>query len=149
MPESRQFCTFFVDQLFFGVEVERVQEVIHYQPITRVPLAPPVVRGLINLRGQIVPIVALRCCLELSELPEKSLSEQLSFNVVVRIDDEVISLLVDEVGEVLEIPDDCFESPPETLKGRARELIRGAYKLQEQLLLILDTVKVAEVTAAR
>jgi purine-binding chemotaxis protein CheW len=149
MLQSRRFCTFFVDKLFFGVEVERVQEVIRYQPITRVPLAPPVVRGLINLRGQIVPVVALRCSLELSELPEKSLSEQFSFNVVVRIDDEVISLLVDEVGEVLAISDDYFEHPPETLKGRIRELIRGAYKLQEQLLLVLDTEKVAEVTAAR
>lgn len=149
MPAFRQFCTFFLDHLFLGVDVERVQEIIRYQPITRVPLAPPVVRGLINLRGQIVPIIALRCCLELNERPEQSQSEQLSFNVVVRLDGEVISLLVDEVGEVLQISNDYFERPPETLKGRARELIRGAYKFQEQLLLILDIEKVAEVTAVR
>jgi purine-binding chemotaxis protein CheW len=159
MPEFHQFCTFFLSDLFLGLEVEKVQEIIRYQNITRVPLAPPAVQGLINLRGQIVPAVNLRRCLNLSEsaldsgLPSASLNkesgEQLPLNVVVRMADEVISILVDEVGEVLEIADDCFERSPETLKGKARELIRGAYKLQQQLLLILDTEKVVEVTAAR
>jgi purine-binding chemotaxis protein CheW len=159
MTEFNQFCTFFLSDLFLGLEVEKVQEIIRYQNITRVPLAPPAVQGLINLRGQIVPAVNLRRCLNLSEsaldssLPSASLNpesgEQLPLNVVVRMADEVISILVDEVGEVLEIGDDCFERSPEMLKGKARELIRGAYKLQEQLLLILDTEKIVEVTAAR
>ncbi|MEC4882129.1 MAG: chemotaxis protein CheW [Scytonema sp. PMC 1070.18] len=145
MLKSQQFCTFLLDSIFFGVEVERVQEVIRYQHTTRVPLAPPVVHGLINLRGQIVPVIALRRCLELNELSQKSFSKQLSFNVVVKNDDEVISLLVDDVGEVLEVSEDCFESPPKTLKGRARELIRGAYKLENQLLLILDIDKITDI----
>ena len=70
MAGKKQFSTFVVDRLLFGVEVEKVQEVIRYQEMTRVPLAPPVVKGLINLRGQIVTAIDLRRRLELSERPK-------------------------------------------------------------------------------
>jgi purine-binding chemotaxis protein CheW len=137
MNDSKQFCTFFVNGLFFGVEVLKVQEVIRYQEMTQVPLAPPTIQGLINLRGQIVTAIDLRRRLEL----EARASQELPMNVVVRSDDGAISLLVDEIGDVVEIHDDIYERPPETLKGVARELIQGVYKLKERLLLILDTEK--------
>ena len=140
MSISNQYCTFQLDNLFFGVEVQKFQEVIRYQEMTRVPLASPVVRGLINLRGQIVTAIDLRCRLELKPLPEG----RLPMNVVVRTDDGPISLLVDEIGDVLEVNASTFERPPETLKGEARELIRGAYKLKDRLLLTLDTERVVE-----
>jgi purine-binding chemotaxis protein CheW len=132
---DRQFCTFLLGGQHFGVEVLRVQEVIRQQEMTRVPLAPPVVRGLINLRGQIVTAVDLRRRLELPDRPD---GDQ-PVNVVVQTDDGAVSLLVDEIGEVLEVPEAAFERPPETLRGPARELVRGAYKLDGRLLLILDT----------
>src|SRR5258708_39651011 len=69
MPADRSYCTFYLDDIFFGVEVEKVQEVVCYQEMTRVPLAPPGVRGLINLRGQIVTALDLRRRLELPERP--------------------------------------------------------------------------------
>ena len=137
MAEAQQFCTFFLEGLFFGIEVEKVQEVIRYQEMTRVPLAPSVVGGLINLRGQIVTAVDMRRRLGLSERPE----DQLPMNVVVRTEDGAVSLLVDEIGDVLETEGESFERPPETVQGVARELIRGVYKLKGQLLLILDTDK--------
>ncbi len=137
MAEAQQFCTFFLEGLFFGIEVEKVQEVIRYQEMTRVPLAPSVVGGLINLRGQIVTAVDMRRRLGLSERPE----DQLPMNVVVRTEDGAVSLLVDEIGDVLETEEESFERPPETVQGVARELIRGVYKLKGQLLLILDTDK--------
>ena len=140
MSISNQYCTFQLDNLFFGVEVQKVQEVIRYQEMTRVPLASPVVRGLINLRGQIVTAIDLRCRLELKPLPEG----RLPMTVVVRTADGPISLLVDEIGDVLEVNASTFERPPETLKGEARELIRGAYKLKDRLLLTLDTERVVE-----
>ena len=71
-------------------------------------------------------------------------------NVVMRADDEAVSLLVDEIGEVVDVDDATFEVPPETLDGVARDLITGAYKLADRLLLVLDTeraVAVAEVDA--
>jgi purine-binding chemotaxis protein CheW len=133
MSRSTQFATFALDGLLFGVEVQHVQEVIRYQAMTRVPLAPDVVSGLINLRGQIVPAIDLRRRLELRARPEG----QLPMNVVVRTPDGAVSLLVDEIGDVVEGDEAAFEAPPETLRGTARQLIRGAYKLADRLLLVL------------
>ena len=145
MAAEHQYCTFFLDGLYFGIEVLRVQEIIRYQEMTRVPLAPPVVRGLINLRGQIVTALDLRKRLELKERPDG----QLPMNVVVQTDDGPISLLVDDVGDVLEVSEKAFEPPPQTLGGVVRELIRGAYKLKGRLLLVLDSERAVNVGNAR
>jgi purine-binding chemotaxis protein CheW len=145
MNIERQLCTFFLQGLFFGVEVERVQEVIRYQEMTRVPLAPAVIAGLINLRGQIVTAIDLRQQLGLSART----SEELPMNVVIRRDDGPISLLVDEIGDVVEVDEHLFEHPPDTLDGQRREFIRGVYKLKEQLLLLLDSEKAMSVVGNR
>ena len=137
MAERRQFCTFFLDGLRFGVDVQKVQEVVPYQEMTRVPLAPLTVAGLLNLRGQIVTGINLRRRLE---LPEPALGT-LPVNVVLRGEDSPVSFLVDEIGEVIEVAADAWERPPETLQGRVRELIQGVYPLQDELLLILDTAR--------
>ena len=135
MADNQQFCTFFLNDLFFGVEVEKVQEVIRFQETTRVPLAPRVVGGLINLRGQIVTALDLRRRLQLPDRSEKDVP----MNVVIRTDEGALSLLVDEIGDVVEVQQSDFEKVPDTLSGTARELIRGAFKLKEHLLLLLDT----------
>jgi purine-binding chemotaxis protein CheW len=137
MAERRQFCTFFLDGLRFGVDVQKVQEVVPYQEMTRVPLAPPTVRGLLNLRGQIVTGIDLRRRLE---LPERA-AGSLPMNVVLQGEDSPVSFLVDEIGEVIEVAADAWERPPETLQGRVRELIQAVYPLADELLLVLDTVK--------
>jgi purine-binding chemotaxis protein CheW len=138
---EQQFCTFFVDGLFFGVEVHKVQEVIRYQGMTDVPLAPAEIGGLINLRGQIVTAIDLRKRLAMSE---RQGSEQ-PMNVVVRTGDGAVSLLVDEIGDVVEVADSTFEEVPDTLKGVGRDLIRGVYKLKERLLLLLDTERAIDI----
>ena len=135
MSASRQFCTFYLDGFFFGVEVDKVQEVIRHQPTTPVPLASEVIGGLINLRGQIVAAIDLRRRLE---LPVRATGET-PMNVVVRSDDGAVSLLVDEIGDVVEVEEQDFERPPDTLSGTGKELIRGAFKMRERLLLLLDT----------
>ncbi len=137
MQERQQFCTFFLDGLRFGVDVQKVQEVVPYQPMTRVPLAPPTVCGLLNLRGQIVTGIDLRRRLELPERADGALP----LNIVMRGEDSPVSLLVDEIGEVLEVDAGAWERPPETLQGRVRDLIQGVCPLEDELLLILDTVK--------
>ena len=144
MAVGRQFCTFFLNGLFFGVEVEKVQEVIRYQEMTKVPLAPPVVGGLINLRGQIVIALDLRRRID---LPDRA-PDQLPMNVVVRTDDGAVSLLVDEIGDVIEVDEGAFERPPETLQGASRDLIRGAYKLKDRLLIVLDANRIVRVENA-
>ena len=142
--ERRQLATFFLDGLQFGVEVERVQEIIRWQPMTRVPLTSSVVRGLINLRGQIVTAIDLR---ELLRMPRRD-EQHLPTNVVVRTDDGAVSLLVDEIGDVLEIGDETFEQPPETVTGITRELVQGVCKLSDQLLLVLDTERALRIDGA-
>ena len=144
MNESKQYATFFLNNLFLGVEVLKVQEVIRYQEMTRVPLAPTMIQGLINLRGQIVTAIDLR---RRFEFPARA-EGQLPMNVVVRSEDGAVSLLVDEIGDVVEIEDDAYERPPETLIGAARELVTGVYKLKKRLLLILDTERTVSLPGA-
>jgi len=138
MQSSASYCTFRVDRLYLGVDVLQVQEVIHSLQMTRVPLTSRIVRGLINLRGQILTAIDLRRRLELGDRP----ADQLPMNVVIRTETGPMSLLVDEIGDVVEVDEQMFEPRPETLKGVARDLIRGAYKLKDGLLLILHTDKV-------
>src|SRR5580692_11601260 len=135
-----QFSTFFVADLFFGVDVLRVQEVLRFQPMTRVPQAPAVIEGLINLRGQIVTAIDMRRRLA---LPARA-DGQTPMNMVVRTDEGAVSLLVDEIGDVLDVDESLYERPPENLDRAARELIDGVYKLKDRLLLVLDTERTAD-----
>lgn len=138
MSEEKQFCTFYLEGHCFGVNVLEVQEVFRYQEMTSVPLSPPTITGLINLRGQIITAIDLRRIMNLKDRDEDSMP----MNVVVRTSDGVVSLLVDAIGDVLEVPQEMYEKPPENLEGPLRELVRGVYKLEGKLLLILDTEKV-------
>jgi purine-binding chemotaxis protein CheW len=141
MATSQQFCTFFLDSHLFGVPVPQVQEVIRFHELTRVPLAPDVVEGMINLRGQIVIAIDLRRRLLLRPRG----SGELPVNVVVRTADGAVSLLVDEIGDVVEVEDSTFEAPPETLQGAMRSMILGVHKLEGRLLLLLDSEKACQV----
>jgi purine-binding chemotaxis protein CheW len=142
MAHASQFCTFYLDKLLFGVELKSVQEVIRSQDVTRVPLAPEVVSGLINLRGQVVTAVDLRRRLEL----EPRASGVFAMNVVIRADDGPISMQVDEIGDVVEVEESSFELPPETLRGGVRTMITGVHKLHERLMLVLDIEKACQMT---
>jgi purine-binding chemotaxis protein CheW len=128
--------------MFFGLEVEQVQEVIRFQSMTRVPLAPAEVHGLINLRGQIVTAIDMRTRMGLPHL-----DDELPMNVILTGDYGAVSLLVDEIGDVIEVEDELFEHPPNTLGRDVRELVRGVYKLDGQLLLILDATAAIQIAA--
>jgi purine-binding chemotaxis protein CheW len=144
MSETRQFCTLHLAGHLFGVPVMQVQEVISYQPMTRVPLANPVIDGLINLRGQIVTAIDLRKRLDFDARD----SEQQSMNVVVQTPGGVVSLLVDEIGDVVEVEETIYEAPPETLTGVAKDLILGVYKFEDRLLLELDIDRAVTISSA-
>jgi purine-binding chemotaxis protein CheW len=144
MAQTSQFCTFFLDKLLFGVELKGVQEVIRSLDMTKVPLAPAAVSGLINLRGQIVTAVDLRRRLEL----EPSQPGTLAMNVVVRSEDGSVSLLVDEIGDVVEVEEATFEPPPETLRNSVRSMILGVHKLNDRLMHVLDIEQACQMTDA-
>ena len=137
----RQLATFVVDGLLCGVDVLTVQEVIRHQTMTPVPCAPRVVEGLINLRGQIVTAIDMRRRLGLPERPDALLS----MNVVVRTAEGVVSLLVDEIGDVVEVKPDWFEVTPDTIGATVRSVIDGVYKLSGRLLLTVDVERIASV----
>ncbi|MEH2436384.1 MAG: chemotaxis protein CheW [Nostoc sp.] len=192
---EQQICTFFLKGVYFGIDVQHVQEVIRPQAMTRVPLAPPDICGLINLRGQIITVIDLQRRLEMSEpqtqsttklgdepdfsryvekpmrnltlpsLPEKGENSKppsckergfpdpvksqvdaaQGFNIIVYCNHEVVSLLVDDVGDVLEFAHNTFQPPLATLKGRMRQMLAGAYPLPEGFLLVLDAEKILDV----
>jgi purine-binding chemotaxis protein CheW len=138
---DRQFATFYANGLLFGVEVVRVQEVLRYQEMTPVPRAPEVIEGLINLRGQIVTAIDARRRLG---LPARE-ADRTPMNMVIRSDDGAVSLLVDEIGDVLDVEQAAFEPVPENVAPSIRDLTTGVYKLKERLLLVLDTGKAVDV----
>jgi purine-binding chemotaxis protein CheW len=140
IPGSNQLCTFALGDLLLGLDVKRVQEVLRHQPMTPVPLSSKVIRGLINLRGQIVLAIDLAYCLGVEALTSGSQS----MVVVIRSEDGAASLLVDGIRDIVSISPDSYEPPPETLQGRSREFIKGAYKLPRQLLLVLDPDRILE-----
>jgi len=137
MSAPRQLCTFRLDGLWFGLPVSRVQEVLRYQPVTPVPLAPRDIAGLINLRGRIVAAVDLRCTLAMPTRPPG----RLPGNVVVHGKDGPLSLLVDEIGEVLAVDEQQLQPPPDSVEPATRRLLRGVCPLARGLLLWLDGEK--------
>ena len=141
----KQYCTFYLNGMLFGVDVLEVQEVLLYQEMTQVPLAHDAIKGLINLRGQIVTAIDLRDRFSLSY----SRSDEPPKNIVIQSEDGAVSLLVDEIGEVIEPDENLFEETPENIKGVAREMIQGVYKLDGNLLLILDTLKTISINSCQ
>jgi purine-binding chemotaxis protein CheW len=134
---SKKFCTFRLENYLFGLDVLQVQEIMRNLEFTKIPLAPPVIEGLINLRGQILTAIDMRVRLD---LPPRDTARS-PIHVVVCCDDGAVSLLVDVIGDMMDLPDADCEPPPDTIPGRARDLICGVYKLEKQLLLVLDVKK--------
>lgn len=135
MSETRQYVSCTVGDLLIGLRVDVVREVTSGSDLTPVPLASPLVSGLLNLRGEIVTAIDLRRCLQLADRP----AGERAVNLILRSEDSSVSLLVDQVGDVLEVGDDQIQPPPRTLTGAARDLITGIHKLDGRLLLMLDT----------
>ena len=135
----RLYATFFIDDMPFGVDATDVQEILLPQRMTDVPLAPPEVSGLMNLRGQIVTNLDLRQRLG---LPSHDVDDE-SLNVVLRTKHGPLSVIVDGVGDVFEADDADLAPPPETLSPPMANLVRAVHKLDDQLLLVLDVHQIA------
>lgn len=144
MSDDSQFCTFTVDGLYLGIAVRQVQEVLRSLEMTRVPLAPNAVEGLINLHGQIVTAIDLRLRLGLApRAPDRE-----PMHVVVRTDDGAVSFMVDDIDDVIEADADSFERAPETMRAETRAFVKGVYKMPKRLLLVLDTTRVVNIELA-
>lgn len=131
--KSKQFTTFTVDGRVYGIDVMKVQEVTKPLQVTVMRTAPAFVKGLINLRGQIATAIGLR---ELFGLRVNDDIEKMT--VVCRIEDVLISLLVDNIGDVVEVDDGSFESTPVTVPANIRPFMDGVYKTDGAILSILN-----------
>lgn len=131
--DSSQYSTFTVAGRLYGIDVTKVQEVVRPMAMTKIPLAPPYIKGLINLRGQVATAIDLR---ELFELPGRPTEELM--NVVCKSHGTLLSFQVDEIGDVLEVKKADFERTPSTIKDSVRRFLGGIYKIDGGLLSMID-----------
>ena len=132
--DASDFVTMTVAGQLFGIPVLQVRDVLGPQRLTRVPLAPPEVAGSLNLRGRIVTSIDVRVRLGIPPRP----TDQRGMSVVVDLQGELYSLMVDTVGEVLSLQEQTFETSPSTLDPRWRDISRGIYRLKDQLLVVIE-----------
>ena len=138
--DELQLVSFTIGSEEFGVDILKVQEINRTVEITTVPQAPHYVEGVINLRGKVIPIIDLRKRFGL-ELKEHDKNTRI---VVVDIDGNVMGMIVDSVSEVLRLPSNTIEPPPELATGINAEYIKGVAKLEDRLLIFLDLSKIVE-----
>jgi purine-binding chemotaxis protein CheW len=150
---KQQFCTFYLNDTYFGLPIQQVQEIVRHQTPTPVPLADRDVCGLINLRGQIITVVNLKRRLNLSTAPVSARaaspsdalvnpSEMPQYDVVISANGDMVSLQIDQLDDILELSEDDFEPPPAHLQGTLRSFLQGTYKLANGFLLVLDPAKI-------
>jgi purine-binding chemotaxis protein CheW len=139
---TQQYATFQVGDMFMGIELSRVQELMRYQEMASVPLAPAAVEGLINLRGQIVTALDMRRIFSLPPMDDAQ-----PMNIVIRSEGGAVSLLVDEICDVLDVPQDSWTQLPANLPVTQRAFLKGVYQLDSSLLMVVDTERVISVGA--
>jgi purine-binding chemotaxis protein CheW len=149
--DNGQFLTFTLQNEEYGIEILKVQEIKGFSKITPIPNAPSFVRGVMNLRGTVVPIIDLRARFAMTEKEY----DQFTCIIVVNVGTRVVGLVVDTVSDVLNIPNDSIAEPPELASVGDSSCITGMGKLGERIVMLLDTARLvgveelsAETTAA-
>ena len=133
--ELRQFISFSVGEEEYGLELLRVKEVIRVREITWLPKAPSFVKGIINLRGDVIPIIDLRDKFGL-EAREHTATTRV---IVVEVEGRLMGMVVDSASQVVRIPVDQIDPPPPVVGGFSREFITGVGKLEDKLVILLNT----------
>ncbi len=128
------YITMTIAGQLFGLPVLSVQDVLGPQKIAKIPLAPPEIAGSLNLRGRIVTAVDMRKRLHL----ERRDDDENNMSIVVEHQGELYSLVIDQVGEVLNLPSERFEATPANLDSRWRDVSAGVFRLDESLLVVLE-----------
>lgn len=139
-----EFVTAVIDSQLFGLPIDRVQDVFVPSSLTRVPLAPPEVGGVLNLRGRIVTVIDMRRRLGLAQRPAGAESMAIG----IERGGEAYGLLVDSVGEVMRVADAIRTAPPVNLDPRLAAVSAGVYRLESELLVALDIDRVLDLSSA-
>lgn len=133
-----QLVTFNVGEEEFAVDILNVQEINRMTNLTRVPNAPIYIKGVINLRGKVIPIIDLRKRLDLS-FKENDANTRI---IVIEINEKVVGFIVDRVNEVMRVSQNTMEAPPNMVSGIDKDFITYIAKLEDRLLILLDLEKV-------
>jgi purine-binding chemotaxis protein CheW len=133
-----QLVSFHLDKEVYGIEITKVREIILITEITRIPQTPHYIKGLINLRSTVIPVIDLR---SLFGLQEGEMTDE-SRIMVLQACGKTIGIVVDAVSEVLRVKRDHIAPPPPTVAGLGREYLTGIVKLDKQLLILLDIDKI-------
>ncbi|PRY98180.1 CheW protein [Jezberella montanilacus] len=139
MSKSAEFITFYLGDFFFGIIATDVMELNRDLKITPVPKSPKTIRGIVNLRGEIVPAINMHERFKL----DSSCPEDGSISIILQSGNLTIAALVDDVGEIIALHQDTFEPPPKNFPETSKELIVGVHKLPNRLLLIVDAKRIA------
>ena len=140
MSRSGSYATFYIGNLFFGIPIAIGVEVTKGQEVTPVPLGPKEVAGFFNLRGHIVTAIDMRVRLGLPTYP----TPEKVMKVVVEYQHDLFALMVDSVGDVLALPMNRFEKVPSNMDASWRAVAAGVFKLEKELLVILDVASVID-----
>jgi len=132
--QEDKYLTFVLNGEEYGIEIRHVTEIIGIQNITVVPDMPHYIKGVINLRGKVIPVmdVRLRFCLEEREYDDRTCI------IVINIEEQSVGMIVDRVSEVLDIPKDDVEPPPKVKKGESSRFIKGMGKVDGRVKILLD-----------
>jgi len=136
---ENQFVIFRLGNEKYGVDIMKVKEICEYKASTKVPNAPDFIEGIINLRGEIIPIVNLKKRFKISGADEVSTYSRI---IVININEKNVGFIVDEASEVLRINGADIEEAPEIITGIDRRFITGVGKVNESIILILDLEKI-------
>ncbi len=131
---NEQYLTFALSEQEFGIEILSVQEIRNYSTVTPIPNSPKEVRGVINLRGTVVPIVDLRAALGMGE----SQHDKFSVIIVVRVATKAVGLIVDAVSDVIDVRPEDIEQTPEMLSQTGHSVVQGIAKSEQRLISLLD-----------
>lgn len=138
IEEILQLVTFKLDTAEFGIDIYKVQEINKMMDLTKVPNTPSYIEGVVNLRGRIIPVFSLRQKVGLQ--PKENDSE--TRIIVIELEENTIGFIVDEVKEVLRIPKEITEAPPDIIAGINSDYTTGIAKLENRLLILLDLAKI-------
>jgi len=136
--ETDDFVTFVVDEQLFGIPVLQVSDTLNIGEVAVIPLAPPRVKGCINLRGRIVTVIDVRTSLGIPDNPDKTNGSSKQMGITVEQGNDLYTLLVDRIGEVVSISSDQRERIPQTLDGNWKDVALSVYKLEDELMIVLD-----------
>jgi chemotaxis signal transduction protein len=147
MADKVKYATFFLSGILFGIPAIKIQEVLELQTVVPVPLSRRTFPGMINLRGQILPVVDLRDHLQLTDCDSDSAMEKQM--AVARFPDGLLTLFIDRVGAIIDVDTSLYEEPSETLKPSIREVVNHMCKLDRQILLVLDIDRLARTLSSQ